>query len=730
MAIRKIQTDNNFTEVDLQKQFVISHGLAHLPAGTLCGPLEKPNIATKWGNFEVHLKGSGPYVLPQLIVASNCSDQQNIAIPLRYLRTDTNGSEVFGTPASRQRLEGTLFLIPSLQTCAIEKITTNVIPIGSGRAAWVLARNLLKSPTLILKSVLKHNRDYQFENWPQRLFPKDILRAVIEVASRNFPNPDNLYFGSDPSYSFWTNSRYETLIPRKMITCENSRFPLQAGIIIDDGQDPDPLFLTLNSLLAAGIHRDAISLIQEDKALERQQGFGMINEADFLNLNSQSEEDRFLIVLRPGDCVSRDFLDLCGIGTDLSDTPLAYFDHDRLSSSGTYYRSEFKPDCSPATLLFRNYLSRATIIRVSFVNDLLKKVPQLASTGIAGVIYGASIEATQTKAQAVAHISVPAIHLAEETATQTLRQLAVEAQSRNLLTEIYAPNLAIQSSEVNGATWNAKKPVSNKITIVIPTKNRVDLLKTAVDSIRTLTSYPNYEIVIIDNLSDEPATVSYIEGLARKGDATVIPFNENFNFAKMHNQIVPNLSTDYVLLLNNDTEIFDPSWLTHLVDLFELPNIGIVGNKLLYPDGTIQHAGAVGGLKGPMAHPLSGHSGTAGYPLVSFPRDVLGVTGACLLIPQKLYVDCGGMDEKLAVSYNDMDLCLSVRVNSHLSVVVSSSGGVTHKESKSRGTSFSKEHQNLLNAEADYFNSKWSKHIRPDPFYNINLSLQSEYVLA
>ena len=388
-------------------------------------------------------------------------------------------------------------------------------------------------------------------------------------------------------------------------------------------------------------------------------------------------------------------MDLCRLGINPSDSTLAYFDHDRLSSSGTYYRSVFKPDCSPTTLLFRNYLARATIVRVSFVNHLLKRVPELASTGIAGVIYGASIEATQTQAQAVAHISVPAIHLGEEAPAQTLRQLSAEANARNLLAEIYAPNLVIRSSEVDGVTWSAKKPVSKKITIVIPTKNRADLLKTTVDSIRTLTSYPNYEILIIDNLSDEPETISYIEALAQSGDATVIPFNESFNFAKMHNQIVPKLSTDYALMLNNDTEIFDPFWLTHLVDLFELPNIGIVGNKLLYPDGTIQHIGAVGGLKGPMAHPLSGHRDTPGHPLVSFPRDVLAVTGACLLIPQQLYVDCGGMDERLGVSYNDMDLCLSVRVNSHLSVVVSSSGGVTHKESKSRGANFSKENQDL-----------------------------------
>ncbi|TAN24158.1 MAG: hypothetical protein EPN30_06920, partial [Actinomycetota bacterium] len=472
MAVRKTHSIDNLTEVDLEKHFVISDGLAHLPPGTLCGPLQEPTITTNWGILEVCLTGTGPFDLPQLIVASNSQDQQNIALPLKFLRTLQDGSVVFGTPVSRERLKRTLFLIPSLRSCAIETITTRVIPISGRYAAWKLAQGLLKSPALALRSVAKHNLGYRFEDWPRRPNLKEMARVVLDVASRNFPNPDSLYFGCDPSYSFWTNDKYETLIPRKMITREHMSFPLQVAVILDEETDPDSLALTLNSLLAAGMQREMISLIQNGAILSKLHGFALTHETDFLGSIALPEDDRFLIVLKSGDCISRDFLNLCN-SIDDSQVSCAYFDHDLLVSNGTYARSEFKPDCSPATLLFRNYPSRAVIVRASLINELLKKIPRLASAGLAGVIYGASIEAALTKEQAVAHLSIPAIHLSEVSAGRISEQFADEKQARDLLMRKYAPNLFIESSDIGGAAWYAKKPVSRKITIVIPTKNQV-----------------------------------------------------------------------------------------------------------------------------------------------------------------------------------------------------------------------------------------------------------------
>ena len=188
------------------------------------------------------------------------------------------------------------------------------------------------------------------------------------------------------------------------------------------------------------------------------------------------------------------------------------------------------------------------------------------------------------------------------------------------------------------------------------------------------------------------------------------------------------LDTDLLLLLNNDTEVTATGWLSDLVALMELPNVGVVGNKLLYPDLTVQHIGVTGGLKGPMSHHLVG-LGDLSHPFLKYPRDVLAVTGACLLIAKSLYLEVGGMDETLEVSYNDMDLCLSVRQKAGKSVIVSSSGGVIHKESKSRGKSFTELEQQRLNLEAAYFESKWHEFIRPDPFYNPNLSLDNDYDL-
>ncbi|NNN18714.1 MAG: glycosyltransferase [Acidimicrobiaceae bacterium] len=729
MATRSTYLENDFVELDLGRHFVVSDGLIHLPAGTLCGPLQIANLGTKWGYLEVSLSGPGPFDLPQLIVAASEQDQQNIAISLKFKRNNQDGSVSFGTPVSRQRLDKTLYLIASLRNCAVTKIESRVSPLTESKAARIFAAGILKRPILILKSGLKQNKGYCFQDWPKHSTPKDRFRSIIELATRNFPNPDDLQFGQDPEYTFWSNHRFGTLIPRRMIDNGERTFPLHVGVMTKDGKTDTALYLTLNSLLSANIPGEMISVISDQTTLQLPHGIITISETAHRERLTYISDDSFLMILNSGDCVSRDFLDTCQNNLDKLQISYAYLDHDRVSPDGTYCQFEFKPDCSPNYLLFHNYPSGAAVVRMSHLRDLFKKLPALALIGINAAIYACAIDASQNADTSVIHVAVPSIHLANKTSTLTSSDLAEDQKSRELLLNLYAPNLTIEPSNTTQTNWHSKNPRPPKISILIPTKNRIDLLKPAIDSISNHTKYPNYEIVIINNQSDDEETISYLEHLARQGTATVTTFDEQFNFARMHNQLVPQLTTEYVLMMNNDTEVFDSLWLTKLVDLFELPNLGIVGNKLIYPDGTIQHMGAIGGLKGPMAHPFSGADDAKENPLLAFPRDVLGVTGACLLIPQRLYIACEGMDEKLAVSFNDMDLCLSVRVNLRKAVIVSSSGGVIHKESRSRGTRFSKEHQDLLNAEADYFNSKWLNHIRPDPFYNPNLSLNSAYKL-
>ncbi|MDG6908154.1 MAG: glycosyltransferase [Nitrososphaerota archaeon] len=719
-----------FSELELLKYSFPAEGESNFPAGTVCGPIKVDPINAEWGLVELRLSGTGPFFLPQLIVASDDKDEQNIAISLTSAPKRSDGIQVFSAHVSSERLQKRLYLIPSLKSCSIKLAKFRVVPMTKGQVLRRFLTNMTRSPGLVVSSIINENLGYRFQSRQHRLTLATALRSLVEVASRNFPDPNQLRFGKDPRYSQWTNTRFETLIPRQMLPDTRSRFPLSVAVLAAKEDSGALLSLTMNSLYSAGISSDSVFLIDGAETTHQISPLTTVSDKDFQGHLANLEQERFLLCLRAGDTVSRDLLDSCAEHSSTETTEILYFDHDHLGHEGTYCEFDFKPDTSPNTLLFRNYLSRAALARISKLSSLLEQAPKIRSSGILGLIYGCAIQASQQRELVMVHVPVPAIHLRKESSEELAERSNNEQTARTLLLESYAANLIIYSSYSVGATWRSRSQPQKKVSIVIPTKNRVDLLRPAVDSILDMTLYPNYEIVIVDNQSDDMATLSFLEELSESSRASIVTFDEAFNFARIHNMIVPHLNSDYVLLLNNDTEVTNPMWLTRLVDLFDLPNIGIVGNKLLYPDGTIQHAGATGGLKGPMAHHLVGHRENDVHPLISFPRDVLAVTGACLLIPTKLYLDCHGMDEKLAVSYNDMDLCLSVRETTGKAVVVSSSGGVIHKESKSRGTSFSAHEQQLLNIEADYFNSKWLARIRPDPFYNPNLSLERDFDLA
>lgn len=719
-----------FVELELQKHSLPAEGENHLPGGTVCGPISVDPMDTGWGLVELCLSGRGPFFLPQLIVAADDENEQNIAISLKSALRRRDGPLVFSAPVSSERLQKRLYLIPSLKSCSVQRVEIRVAPMTRGQVLRRFLAGMTRSPGLLIRSAINENLGYRVQSRQHRLTPATALRSLIEVASRNYPDPNQLRFGQDPPYSQWINTRFETLIPRQMLPDTRSPFPLSVAVLAAKEHAGELLSLTMNSLSSAGISSDSVFLIDGGNRAHQTSLPTTLSDQEFHSQLANLGQDGFLLCLRAGDTVSRDLLDKCAEHSSAEAPDILYFDHDHLGHEGTYCEFDFKPDSSPNTLLFRNYPARAALARISNLSLLLKKAPEIQSSGILGLLYGCTIEASQKSKPAMVHIPVPAIHLRKESSDELTDRSNNEQTARTLLLESYAPNLIVESSYSAGAKWRSRNHSQKKVSIVMPTKNRVDLLRCAVDSILDMTAYPNYEIVIVDNQSDDMATLSFLEELSDSKRANIATFDETFNFARIHNKIVPRLSSDYVLLLNNDTEVTNPMWLTRLIDLFDLPNIGIVGNKLLYPDGTIQHAGATGGLKGPMAHHLVGRKDKGVHSLLSFPRDVLAVTGACLLIPTKLYLDCQGMDERLAVSYNDMDLCLSMRETTGKAVVVSSSGGVIHKESKSRGTDFSEREQELLNSEADYFNSKWLARIRPDPFYNPNLSLENDFDLA
>ena len=247
---------------------------------------------------------------------------------------------------------------------------------------------------------------------------------------------------------------------------------------------------------------------------------------------------------------------------------------------------------------------------------------------------------------------------------------------------------------------------------------------TCLTSIVEKTTYASYEIVIIENNSEQQETEAFYRDLesgkipeyadlVRSERLRIVRYPGSFNYSAIHNFALPYTKGEYLLLLNNDTEVRSGGWIEELLGLCQQKDIGAVGAKLYYPDGTIQHAGVVIGLCGVASHLFIGASGDAdGYAgRLKSVQDVSAVTAACMMTKRTVYEAVGGLTEELAVAYNDIDYCMKVRRAGYL-VAFTPYAELTHYESKSRGLEDSKEKKDRLSREAGIFCRRWEKEIR------------------
>lgn len=271
------------------------------------------------------------------------------------------------------------------------------------------------------------------------------------------------------------------------------------------------------------------------------------------------------------------------------------------------------------------------------------------------------------------------------------------------------------------------------VSIIIPTKNQLPMLQRCVESLLEKTAYPNCEILLVDNQSSDADAVEYLEGLAglNQQNLRVFTYPFEFNFADMNNLVAREARGEYLVLLNNDTAIVKNDWLDAMLNHAQRPEVGIVGAKLLYPDGRVQHAGVILGLRGPADHPFGGEAmdspGYCGRLLVD--QQYSAVTAACMMVRKSVYESVGGMDaDVFRVSYNDVDLCLKVREAGYRIVwtpyaVVMHEGSVSQREVD----------QSTLEAKKQRFESeqyamyrKWLPALIADPAYNPNLGLTNQ----
>jgi GT2 family glycosyltransferase len=253
------------------------------------------------------------------------------------------------------------------------------------------------------------------------------------------------------------------------------------------------------------------------------------------------------------------------------------------------------------------------------------------------------------------------------------------------------------------------------VSIIIPTRDQAALLRTTIDSILTRTDYDAYEIVVIDNNSVEPDAVAYLASL--RPPCQVHRWTAPFNYSAINNFGVRQGRGEQLLFLNNDVEVLRADWLTAMLEYAQFDAVGSVGAKLLYTDGTIQHAGVVLNVGGVAQHAFRCTAKEVpGVPrLAELPRNCSAVTGACMMVPRRVFDKVGGFDEALRVVLNDIDLCLRIREHGY-EVVYTPHALLYHHEGASRGRVHPPE-------DEERFVARWSAQLgRVDPYYNPNLS--------
>lgn len=391
----------------------------------------------------------------------------------------------------------------------------------------------------------------------------------------------------------------------------------------------------------------------------------------------------------------------------------------------------FKPDFAPDNLLANNYICHFSVFSREFLES-----GELFRSQFDGSQDHDMILRLTAKAKHIVH--VPRIlyywrsHKGSVASSIDAKTYAIDAAKGAVadhLTKLGYRNFEIESTRAFATIFRIKYELTSRplVSIIIPNKDHVDDLSRCVESIINLSTYDNYEIVIVENNSETAEIRTYYEEISRHPRVQVVEYKGDFNYSKINNFGVQYAKGEYLLLLNNDTEVITPDWMEELLMYAMRKDVGVVGAKLYYPDKTIQHAGIVIGLG---AHRTAGHThyripeANVGYMgRLCYAQDVTAVTGACMMVSKALYEELGGLDESFTVALNDVDFCLRVREKGFLNIFTPFAE-LYHYESKSRGSDKKDERALRYQQESDRFRVKWADALaKGDPYYNPNFSL-------
>ena len=413
------------------------------------------------------------------------------------------------------------------------------------------------------------------------------------------------------------------------------------------------------------------------------------------------------------------------------DVDFIYSDEDKITEGGEKrLYPHFKPDWSPDTFRSYNYISHLSV----FKKELLEKVGSFRAGYDGSQDYDLMLRAIE-QAKRIFHIPKVLYHCrisrnsvegyvdAKPFAYESAKRAIRDHLSRVSLKGTVEDGLFVHSFkiayEIDG---------DPKVSIIISNKDHIEDLKGCIDSILSKTSYKNYEVLIVENNSSEQEIFKYYSAISRLDKIKVIKWDNPFNFSAINNFAVKYATGKFLLFMNNDMEVINHDWMERLLEHAIRKEVGTVGAKLYYPDGTIQHAGVILGLGGVAGHSHKHFPGNnAGYMgRTQVIQNLSAVTAACMMTRKDVFEEVGGLDEGYSHAFNDVDLCMKIREKGYL-IVWTPYADLYHHESKSRGYEDTSKKQKRFKKEINRFQEKWGDFLKKgDPYYSPNLTLDKE----
>lgn len=471
--------------------------------------------------------------------------------------------------------------------------------------------------------------------------------------------------------------------------------------------------------------------IQEKKLIEKLKNYS--NKENKINIDFETNNVNELLKKTTGDFISllnsNDLLtidalfEIVKVINENSKIDFIYSDEDKINEDESeYFDPNFKPDWSPDTFRCYNYINNLT----TFSKKLLDKVGYLNNKYEKDKEYDIYLRLTE-QANEIYHISRVLYH---HRINETKEEVSHTDYGKEIIEE-HLKRMGLEGKVSNGLiakTYKINYKINGnpKVSIIIPNKDEVDTLRTCINSILNKSTYNNYEIIIVENNSISKEIFNYYEEIKKIDNIKVVKWKNGFNYSAINNFGFKETKGDYIILLNNDIEVISENWIEEMLMYAQREDVGIVGAKLYYPDNTIQHAGVILGIGGVAGHSHANFqrndNGFAGR--LKIVQNLSAVTAACLMIKRSVYEEVNGLNEDLAVAFNDIDFCLKVRKKGYL-IVFSPYVEMYHYESKSRGKDDTKEKSARFESEIKTFHNNWGLWIR-DPYYNDNLTLDKE----